>query len=258
MSDPAWVAKNRRAMYNMLPGVETWKPAYQLSQEEARDIAVSYVLNNLLTLEKPVTFGADGAPTYPRIGEKPKLKLENIGGAAYVCDNKAYTQPTTGPMDMRTAVLAVRLARYLREESKWGVSVIYWGGMGVGRSDTDRHGKGYAIDFHGAVTRFGKFDVQTDWGSKPVTLPNGTKKFPTATNPDPWPVTVQPYYRLDVDTHAGGFFFAVYHFLAGEASDNGTTQESSIGGRSQILCPDTSDVGQRPKHQNHIHCEVAI
>jgi hypothetical protein len=258
MSDPAWVAKNRRAMYNVLPGIETWKPAYKLSQEEARDIAVSYVLNNLLTLEKPVTFGADGAPTYPKIGEKPKLRLDNIGGAAYVCDNKAYTQPTTGPMDLRTAVLAVRLARYLREQSKWGVSVIYWGGMGVGRSDTDRHGKGYAIDFHGAVTRYGKFDVQTDWGSKPVTLPDGTKRFPTATNPDPWPVTVQPYYRLDADTHAGGFFYAVYHFLAGEASDNGTTQESSIGGRTQILCPDTPDVVQRPKHQNHIHCEVDI
>ena len=258
MSDPAWVAKNRRAMYNMLPGIETWKPAYKLSQEEARDIAVSYVLNNLLTLEKPVTFGADGAPTYPKIGEKPKLKLDNIGGAAYVCDNKAYTQPTTGPMDLRTAVLAVRLARYLREESKWGVSVIYWGGMGKGRDDNDRHGKGYAIDFHGAVTRYGKFDVQTDWGNKPVTLPDGTKKFPTATNPDPWPLNSHPVYRLSVTTLVGEFFQAVYHFLAGEASDNGTDTESVIGGRSQILCPDTSDLVQGRKHQNHIHCEVDI
>jgi hypothetical protein len=250
MSDPARDAKNRRAEYNMLPGIETWKPACKLSQEEARDIAVSYVLNNLLTLEKPVAFGADGAPTYPKIGEKAKLRLDNIGGVAYVPDNKkAAGFLTTGPMDLRTAVLAVRLARYLREQSKWGVSAIYWGGMGFGRDENDRHGKGYAIDFHGAMTRYGRFDVSADWGNQSITLPNGTKA-------KTWPVTVQPYYRLDVDTPAGGFFCAVYHFLAGEASDNGTSQESSIGGRSQILCPDTPDVVQRPNHQDHIHCEV--
>ena len=154
-------------------------------------------------------------------------------------------------MDLRTAVLAVRLARYLREYSKWGVSTIYWGGMGAGRADTDRHGKGYAIDFHGALTRFGKFDVAADWGNQPITLPDGT----TA---KAWPVTIRPYFRLDVDTLAGGFFYAVYHFLAGEASDNGTAHSSSIGGRSQILSPDTPDVGQRPFHQDHIHCEVAF
>jgi hypothetical protein len=54
MNDPDWMAKNRRASYNMMPRVENWTAAYKLSQEEARDIAVSYVLNNYLTLEKPV------------------------------------------------------------------------------------------------------------------------------------------------------------------------------------------------------------
>lgn len=63
MNDPDWIAKNRRASYNMMPRVENWTAAYKLSQEEARDIAVSYVLNNYLTLEKPVTFGQDGAPS---------------------------------------------------------------------------------------------------------------------------------------------------------------------------------------------------
>ena len=46
------------------------------------------------------------------------------------------------------------------------------------------------------------------------------------------------------------------HFLAGEASDNGTNRESSIGDRSQILCPDTPDPVYRMYHQDHIHCEV--
>ena len=55
---------------------------------------------------------------------------------------------------------------------------------------------------------------------------------------------------------SGGFFHAVYHFLAGEASDNGTDRESSIGDRSQVLCPDTPDPFLRMYHQDHIHCEV--
>ncbi len=206
----------------------------------------------MLTLEKPVTFGKDGAPSYPRIGERARLKLDNIGGATFIPDSKAAAGWTmTGPMDLRTAVLAVRLAIYLRRYSKWGVSTIYWGGMGVGRDETDRHGKGLAIDFHGALTRFGKFYVATDWGSQPITLPDGK----TAKH---WPANVRPYYRLDVDTPAGGFFHAVYHFLAGEASDNGTNKESSIGDRSQILCPDTPDFVLRMYHQDHIHCEVGM
>jgi hypothetical protein len=251
MSSPDWIAKNRRASYNVLSDSPPyWTPAFKLSQEEARDIAVSYVLNNLLTFEKPVTFGNDGAPTYPKIGDKPKLVLSSIGGVEFIPDNKAAAGwKTTGPMDLRTAVLAARLARFLRQYSKWGVSAIYWGGMGVGRSATDRHGKGYALDFHGAMTRFGKLDVSADWGKQPILLPNG-KKAST------WPATVKPYYRLDVDTPAGGFFYAVYRFFTGEASDNGTSRGSSIGDRSQILCPDMPDPVLRVDHQDHIHCEV--
>jgi hypothetical protein len=48
----------------------------------------------------------------------------------------------------------------------------------------------------------------------------------------------------------------VYHFLAGEAADNGRERESSIGDRSRIPHPDTPDVVQRPSHQDHIHCDI--
>ena len=248
MTTAELTARNRRASYNAMPGLP-WTAAFQLSQEEARDIVVSYVLNNMLTLEKPVAFGTDGAPTYPRIGQRAALKLANIGGVRFVPDSKAAaTWTATGQMDLRTAVLAVRLARYLRA-SPWAVTEIFWGGMGVGRQEDDRHGKGYAIDFHGATTRVGKFDVAADWGKQPITLPDGK----TARS---WPVHVQPYFRLDVDTPAGGFFKAVYRFLAGEAADNGRANESSIGDRSRILHPDTPDVGLRATHQDHIHCEI--
>src|SRR5262249_41009274 len=198
MTTPAdLAARNKRASYNAMPGFP-WTAAFKLSQEEARDIVVSYVLNSLLTLEKPVTFGADGAPTYPKIGERSTLKLDNIGGVRFVPDStKAAAWTFTGPMDLRTAALAVRLGLYLRS-STWGVSTIFWGGMGVGRDATDRHGKGFAIDFRGAITRVGRFDVSADWGQQPITLPNGK----TARE---WPVNIQPYFRLDADTPARGF-----------------------------------------------------
>ncbi len=46
----------------------------------------------------------------------------------------------------------------------------------------------------------------------------------------------------------------VYLFLTGEAAD--APKPSLIGDRSFILHPDTRDVGQRPYHQDHIHCEI--
>jgi hypothetical protein len=148
-------------------------------------------------------------------------------------------------MDLRMAVLAVRLSEFLHA-GRWGVTTIYWGGMGVGRDPEDRHGKGYA-DFHGAETLLGHFDVRRDWGEVTITLP-------TLKTAKSWPAGTQPYFRLDVDTPAGGFFYDVYHFLTGEATD--ARQPSSIGDRSFIAHPDHPDPGLRSSHQDHIHCEI--
>jgi hypothetical protein len=147
---------------------------------------------------------------------------------------------------MRMVVLAVRLAQYLKS-SKWGVTTIFWGGMGVGRASTDRHGKGFALDFHGAVTRYGTIDVARDWGDEEIILPNGK----TAKD---WPAGMVPHFRLDVDTNAGGFFYDVYQFLRGEAAD--AASPTSIGDHSFILHPDTPNPSLRATHQDHIHCEI--
>jgi hypothetical protein len=221
-------------------------PARDLTQTQARDLVVYYVLNHQLDLEKPLAFGKDGKPTFPKVGEKVKLGLD-IGGVHFTPDSAAAAKWTrTGPMDMRMAVLAVRLAQYLRS-SRWEVTTIFWGGMGVGRAANDRHGKGFALDFHGALTGYGKLDVAQDWGNQKITLPNGK----TAKQ---WPSGTAPYFRLDVDTNAGGFFYDVYHFLTGEAAD--AAKPSSIGDNSYILHPDHPDSGLRPSHQDHIHCEI--
>jgi hypothetical protein len=224
------------------------KPARNLTQAEAHALVMYYALNGQLHLEKPVAFGKDGNPSFPKVGEKLKLGLD-IGGVHYHPDNVAAAGwVATGPMDQRTAVLAVRLAQYLHA-SKWGVHTIYWGGMGVGRASDDRHGKGYAIDIHGTYGRFGWLDVSFDWGKQPITLPTGKQV-------KEWPATQQPYFRLDVDTTAGGFFYDIYKWLTGEAADTYGGNKSSIGDRSFILCPDMPGVGLRPYHQDHIHTEI--
>jgi len=226
-------------------------PAYKLSDADARDLVVGYVQNNLLELEKELALGPDAKHPYPKAGERVKVKLASIGGVTFTPNNPAAAKWTmTGPMEMRTVVLAVRLAIFLNM-GRWGVSTIYWGGMGVGRDEHDRHGLGRAIDFHGAETNVGKLDVLADWGHEMITLPNGKKAHA-------WPVTMQPHFRLDVDTNAGGFFYDVYHFLTGEARDEqGGIAGSSIGDHSFILCPDTPNAALRPSHQDHIHCDVA-
>ena len=117
-----------------IPPAGVSKPARGLTQAEARDFTVYYALNRQLDLEKPIASGKDGNLTFPKVGEKVRLGLE-IGGVHFTPDSRAAAQWTrTGPMDMRTAVLAVRLAQYLK--SRWGVTTIFWGGMGVGRADT--------------------------------------------------------------------------------------------------------------------------
>jgi hypothetical protein len=111
----------------------------------------------------------------------------------------------------------------------------------------DRHGRGFALDFHGALTHVGKLDVWHSWGSQKITLPDGKSARE-------WPFNITPYFRLDVDLPAGGFFYNVYHFLTGEAAD--ATKPSSIGDRSYLLHPHTPDNVRRPFHQDHIHCEI--
>jgi len=224
------------------------KPARNLSQEEARDLVVYYAINRLLFLQKPITFGKDGSVTFPKVGEKVELGLEIGGVHFYPSDDASAGLSKTGHMDPRMATLAVRLAQFLKN-GRWAVSTIYWGGMGYGRSGSDRHGMGLALDFHGAYTRIGWIDVSFDWGRQPITLPDGSKA-------QKWPVNQTPYYRLDVDTNAGAFFYDVYKFLTGEAADGFGSKPTSIGDHSFILCPDMPDIAWRDKHQDHIHCEV--
>jgi hypothetical protein len=232
------------------------KPARDLTQQEARDLTAYYALTGQITLAKQVTFDPYGKPEYPKPNEKVAVG-STIAGVSFIPANADPAKwPTTRPLDMRLVVLLVRLSQYLHV-SPWGVTIIYWGGLGIQGDETqplDRHGKGFALDFHGAVTRRGKYMVLQDWWNRPITLPNG-KPAPH----NQWPVNVQPYYRLDVDdpSGAGGFFYDVYHFLTGEAADGfNPAKPTSIGDHSRILHPDHPDPNLRYPHRDHIHTEI--
>jgi hypothetical protein len=137
--------------------------ARDLSQAQARDLVIHHYHNQHLVLENWPEFDAKGNPTYPKVGEKVKLKY-NIGGVQYVADNPvARGWELTKAIDQRLAVLLVRLGQWLKKE--WAASVIHWGGIGTGRNADDRHVQGFALDFHGAVTQHGEFNVWRDWGS---------------------------------------------------------------------------------------------
>jgi len=221
--------------------------ARSLTKLEARDLVVHYAMHGLLRLDQAIRFDDEGQVVHPRVGEKIRLELRQIGGVKFAADSSAAAGwKLTHPLDARTAVLCVRLARFLKA-SRWGVTTIYWGGLGVGRHEDDRHGKGFALDFHGADTAAGSLKVARDWGDQPIHLPTG-KTVPK------WPAGVAPFFRLDVSSTAGAFFHDVYEFLTGEAAD--AAQPSSIGGRSRILHPDTPDRSQLDSHQDHIHCEI--
>jgi hypothetical protein len=255
---------NQNAIHNQLrlqqrvDALES-KPARDLTQEEARDLTAYYALAGDIILEKQVTFDTYGKPVFPKPNDKVTLGLE-IAGVSFTPDNPlAAKWKATKPVDLRTVALLVRLSQSLKS-GPWGVTAIYWGGLGIGKTGTvDQHAKGFALDFHGADTRRGTYKVERDWGTKPITLPNGKVA-------SQWPATeTHTYYRLKVrdsspekfSTDAGAFFNEVYRFLTGEARDGSNpAKPTSIGEASYIMHPDHPEPSKRPGHSNHIHAEI--
>jgi hypothetical protein len=205
-------------------------------------------------LEKQVTFDSYGKPAFPKPNEKVRLGV-TIAGESFV---PANADPAKWPVTYPAGHAASRPARpsfAIFELEPLGRDNHLLGRVRDRGSDPqDRHGKGFALDFHGAVTRRGKYMVRQDWRSRPITLPSG-KPAPH----NKWPVNVQPYFRLDVDdpSGAGAFFYDVYHFLTGEAADDfNPAKPTSIGDHSYILHPDHPDPNVRDSHFDDIHTEI--
>ena len=238
--------------------------ARSLSREQARDLVVHYWVNQVIHMERWPECDSKGNVIWPKPTDKVRLKL-NIAGVQLTPNNpQAAAWTETKDLDLRNVVLLVRFTQYLKDN--WGASIIYWGGLGIGggRNDNaDTHTEGLAMDFHGAVTSGGHFDVLRDWGNQRVPAAMGGDKAGR------WPSSAtRTTYRLAVDetdlgklllsaTGPRGFFEDVYQYLTTQARHDSPEAKPRIGERSAILHPDTPWSSLRPGHQNHFHFEVA-
>jgi len=237
--------------------------ARSLTHEQARDLVLHYWVNSVITMDRFPECDGNGNVTWPKPTDKVILKL-NIAGVKFTPDNpEASAWVQTRGLDLRNVVMVVRLTQYLKD--RWGVSVIFWGGLGIGsgKQPKDTHTEGLAMDFHGAITSFGHFDVDRDWGSKPVPAAIGGVD-------GGWPPTAKKTsYRLAVNpldfaglarsaVSPAGFFWDVYQYMTTQARHDSTEPKPRIGEGSGIHHPDTSWSDYlRKGHKNHFHFEVA-
>lgn len=234
-------------------------PARSLTPQQARDMVLHYWVNKLISLEDLPTFDSTGKVLTPKVGGKVKVRLENIAGVKFLSDSKAARNWTfTGQIQMRTVVLIVRFAEFLKRE--WNATVIHWGGLGAGRNAGDMHVEGWALDFHGAETPSGSFNVARDWGLKPVPAAIGGRN-------GRWPATAtRTSYRLDTDpldisnfilgAVAREFFSDCYRFATEQANNRNNLSVHYIGEQSSVLHPDTPFPTLRDGHQDHLHFDV--
>lgn len=239
-------ADEELAAYQPVPAFAS-KSACKLTQPEARDLVIHYVANGFIELKKPVAFDRFGKPAYPKVGDKVRVLLVMDGVRLVPNNPRARGWRYTGPLDLRMVVLLHKLVQHMKKQ--WGATEIYWGGLGVGRKSDDRHGKGFAMDFHRAVTERGVFDVLRDWGKQKVSLRDGRTVAK-------WPETARKtYFRLDPRSGPGAFFRDAYDFLTGEACDS-PRSPTTIGDNSYIVHPDHPSPGLRRTHADHIHLEI--
>lgn len=234
-------------------------PARSLTPQHARDMVLHYWVNKVIQFEELPTFDASGKVATPRVGGKVTVRLASIAGVQFISDSKAARSwKFTGQIQMRTVVLIVRFAEFLKRE--WNASVIYWGGLGAGRKAGDMHVEGWAFDFHGAVTPSGSFLVHRDWGLKPVPASIGGVE-------DRWPPNAtKTKYRLDVNpldmsnlvlgALPRQFFADCYRFGTDQANNRNNLTVHYIGERTSVLHPDSPIPGLRDDHQDHFHFDV--
>jgi hypothetical protein len=265
------------------------KPAKDLSNAEAFDVLI-YLYD---TDEIKLTNGVKRDPNdpdkivSPKPGEQVRVGMvmgdvtfrhasdaKRPKGGAEGWDTTADFNPTPA-----FAVLLYRMGVLLHDQ--WQVTTIVCGGVGIGggRSATDSHTQGRAIDFYGVVRTGGAtIDVHRDWFVRPVSTAiideDGTSMQYDAVGDDKWGGDDNTYFRLTYSTDAQDetprrFFNSVYEFVAKE-STTGTNDISAenfrrgvLLGKGYIFHPDYPHWGSwapgdagRQSHHDHMHFQL--
>ncbi|HYW45692.1 MAG TPA: hypothetical protein VE959_22705 [Bryobacteraceae bacterium] len=157
------------------------KPARDLAPAEAFELLMSLVSSGEITLAEEVN-------SY-KAGQQIKVRT-SIAGVDYLqaLPKNRGSNGSAGAVRTRffypTAPFAVVLHRLaLRLRDSWGATQIVWGGIGAGSGShsLDCHMIGTCVDFYGAATRKGNFDVRQDWFLRPMFRKDG-KRHPMDPN----------------------------------------------------------------------------
>jgi hypothetical protein len=230
-------------------------PAKKLTQKEALEMFLYFLIDKQLELAGTVDSFMTRVEKHLPI-DKVELKpviagvefwrapmntnKSSIEGASY----GATLLPT-----MAFAVLLCRLATNLK--SDWDATRIVWGGVGNSSNKAGKncHDWGTCIDFYGAYTTDGNFDVRKQWSLSKIYDDDKVIK-------NRWAPNDVTRFRLKPTTPEYSFFFYVYAFATRECSDGNGTTPTNIGDVSNIIHPDYPVEHLREGHADHMHMQI--
>jgi hypothetical protein len=269
MGDPIQVAILWTEMIPLLN-----QPVRDLSDDDAFDLMMDLVDTGDIELFDKVVTDKSGnitshrpgmqARLVPQIAGVPFLQAKGINSTANGSLGAAQ-QPFFSPTPS-FAIVLYKLAKMLSDD--WGATQIVYGGIGAGPGC---HGAGHCVDFYGANTRRGNFDVRRDWWLRPVYDSAGTlhPSEGAGWGVDRWKDETKTYYRLETspapsDAAACDFFAAIYEFAYDEARVGAfdvSPNSFSFGlplKSGWIIHPDypQKEGHGRQAHNDHIHFQL--
>jgi len=196
-------------------------PVRTLSDDDAFELMMDLAELGEITLFDKVVTDNFGKITSHRAGQQTKI-VPMMAGLPFLKargDNHgpngsvSAVQQTFFAPTPSFAIVLYKLAKMLIDD--WGAKQVVYGGIGVGGNAavTDCHSTGHCVDFYGADTKRGSFDVRQDWWSRPVydsagnIHPSEGKGWAL----DKWKNETNTYYRLAMspepqDAAAAEFF----------------------------------------------------
>lgn len=255
------------------------QPARKLSDNDAFHLMMSLADVGEITLFDKVVTDKAGNITSHRPGAQTRI-VPNMAGIPFLkareqnggpngslgATQQQFFSPTPG-----FAIVLYKLAQMLDKD--WDAKQIVYGGIGAGGNAavTDCHSTGHCVDFYGANTKMGNFDVRRDWWMRPV-IDNQGNVHPSEGNGwamDRWKNETNTFYRFSFsqdpsDNAASEFFAAVYEFAHDEtrAEAFDIDPQAFISGSALrqgfIIHPDypKKDPKGRVAHNDHIHFQL--
>jgi hypothetical protein len=246
------------------------KAARDLSKPEAFQLLMHHVFHGRIVLAEPVKFDKTGTILTPKPGNQVLVRT-SMAGVDFYHASGAYNPKsgTSGAWKDKSfaptpafAIVLFRLATFLAKD--WGCTQIIWGGIGHGADNKSLncHQVGTCVDFYGATTSKGKFDVVADWSLAPIYKSDGTAAAKSGQE-DRWGSATKTYYRLraSLDSPAYDFYLAVYKFVSEQCTSDGDSSPSVFGQNQPLAAgqthhPDYPVPARRGGHRDHMHFQL--